>query len=86
MRTLLPTPYAPMMKNTEPVGTSNDTSWRTVFGPNDLMMFLNWIIAGDVEEDATLPSSRRIASAGFEDDSSRRREAIAAAVAEDPFP
>src|ERR1019366_7755947 len=43
MRTLLPTPEAPMMKSTSPSWTSKLTSDRTAFDPNALEMFLNAI-------------------------------------------
>src|ERR1700722_9567804 len=43
MSTLLPPPDAPMMKKTSPVWTSKLTPSRTVLGPKDLTMFLNWI-------------------------------------------
>lgn len=41
MSTLFPTPEAPMMKNTSPWFTPNETPLRTVFGPNDFLMFMN---------------------------------------------
>jgi hypothetical protein len=45
MRTLFPTPDAPMMKNTSPGCTSNETSSRTALGPNALAMFRKRIMA-----------------------------------------
>ena len=43
MRTLLPTPDAPMTKRISPSLTSTFTPERTAFDPNALWMFLKWI-------------------------------------------
>ena len=43
MSTLLPTPEAPMMKNTSPSCTSKLTSSRTGFGPKAFRMLRNSI-------------------------------------------
>ncbi len=48
MRTLLPTPEAPMMNSTSPSCTSKLTSERTAFDPNDLQIFRNAINAPGV--------------------------------------
>src|SRR4029079_10790106 len=78
MSTLLPTPDAPMMKKTCPVGTSNETSWRTVLGPNDLMMFLNWII--ERKRRADVVYTRVAMKKPTSDELVRRVEALEGAV------
>ena len=46
MRTLLPTPEAPMMKNTSPSATSNETSDRTRLSPKALQIRVKRMVMG----------------------------------------
>src|SRR5262245_57803768 len=85
MSTLLPTPDAPMMKNTSPSCTSKLTPFNTVLGPKAFFTLRNEIIRASSEDQVAGATDEEVEDDDGErrvDDGASRRPADALRAAE----